>query len=597
MANSITRRRSAAPGLAGATGLLAVTVVGNAAGARDVLAQALRAASEREGHQRSLEQARFGRALASAHDDLAAVDPALRQLIASGGPGPWEAPAKAALRQLERIGDQLRASRPLRDALADEQGRLPVFGGHAAHVPSRKARPLKRYGDLSAVPTELPERLRRAVRQVGLVLDEVRLLHTADIERSVFVFTLVARAGLVSLTPMLSSWSFVRIDWSPQIIAVWGVAATISLATALRATEIVDLAMEDTTAGVRHRRRLLVLEVPVAVAGLLFAPAWTVAVFVSGWTNWWQRQTPGLEFDWRKLAAFVVAVASLQQAGLHLAGLPTGEAVAETALTMAAVLVTGSSYGAMLPLAFATGVGVIFGDSRRSLSAARRARDELLRCARELEVTAAAIVAAAPEAPVTAQAAATARQAARQLERSADRLGRRGLLASHVLVDLADEAVVRSYLPRWRTVELDRAQAAAAEASEPPPAYAGEPLFEPPDLRVTRLREQRIARRLRLLLEHALNEGHRHGTGGVRVLIERHGDRLVLQVANRPRSATSTGLAQEGSQALKKLAEDLPDGRLERAQEVVPEEVGIPAGPPWWVIEVSWSVSTLEDHT
>jgi len=580
-------------------GVLVLDVVCNAAQARTIVARALRAAAEREREQQDLAAARLGRALGAAHQPLSSAQPHLRALLAVQPAGPWGAPATLALQRLELLGQLLDESRPLREALADDTGRLPVVGGHAARVPLRDGDPLKLYGAADAIPAALPRRAQRGLRQIGLVLDEVRLLHSAEIERTILIYTLVSRAALVCLAPLLGAWSA-----APAPVAatgpigdlVWAAMAAASLATAVRAPAIVEGVMEDSAAGARLRSRLLRVEVPLTAAGLVLCPAWTVVVFATGSTNWWQRQTLGLEFSWRKFGAFVVAVVGLQQVGLAHAGVPLGSAAGETALALLALFVTGGSYGAMLPLAIATGMAVVIGDSRRSLSAARRARDELLSCARALEATADSLRSISPDAPVAARAASTARQAAHQLERSADLLGRRGLFASQVLAELADEAVVRSYLPRSGSPALERLRLAAEDAGEAPPANAGEPIWTPSTLRHARLNSQTDARKVRAALEWALNESHRHGTASVRVLFAVENERLVMRVGNRMRPVEhqQPGLASEGDREFQRVVRRLPNGHPEHRGVASPSELGLSAGPDWYVVRASWSAKGLE---
>lgn len=583
-----------------AVGLLGLDIVGNAPEARRILRQTVRAAAEREAQQAELAAARLGRSLGAAHQPLSNVQPDLEAVLRVLGAGPWTPAARTALVRLGRIGGLLERSRPLRDALADDNGALPVIGGHAAHVPHRRGDPLKLYGRRDAAPESLPASVRRALRHIGVVLDEIRLLHTAEIERSVLVYTLVARAALVCCAPVLGRWSA-----APSPLdglgtardAVWAPIALVSLATAARARGIAELAMRDDPEGWRMRRRLLALEVPLAVAGLLLAPSWTVAVFAAGWTNWWQRQTPGLEFDWIKLGAFVVVVAGLQQLGLAWGGVAPSDAVGESVLTLAAILAIGASYGVMLPLAVATAVGVVAGDTRRSLAAARRAREELIGCARALDAVSDRLDPVAVDAPVAERAAATARQAALQLERAADRAGRGGLLASHLLDELIDEAAVRSFLPRRDSRAHERAAAAAEQSGESPPAFFGGATFAPRPLRTAHVRAQLDARRLRRLIEWALNEARRHGTGSVRVVMAIEDDRLSIRVGNRPRDATgaSGGLAGEGAGELGRLARRLDGGRADQRGPAPPATIGMPDGPEWWVVAASCSASILAD--
>jgi len=582
----------------GAIGLVLLDVACNAPTARDIVVNALDVAEQRARNQRGLVLARLGRSLGRAHQPLSRVRDDLRSVLELSPAADSAAPTAIALERLERIGALLRDSRFLREELGDDRGNLPLFGGHAARITRDRESPLT-YGSGASLPRALPRRVRRGVRHVGLVFNEVRLLHSRDIERSVFEYTLISRALLVCLAPWLGGWTAAPTPLFETGVAgdlAWGGMAVVSVVTAVRTPQVVELAMEDSATGRRLRTRLLRLEVPLAVAGLVLMPTWTVAVFAAGWTNWWQRQTLRLRFSWPKLAGFVAAVVALQQVGLARASVPLPDAAGETALSLLAILVIGASYGAMLPLALATAISVVLGDTRRSLSAARRARDELLVCARDLEAAADSLRPLAASVPAAERAAAGARQAARQLERSADTLGRRGLFVSQVLSELADEATVRSFAPRHGSREHERRVIAAEAMAEPPPAYVGEPIYSPRALQNARLRTQGKARRVRALLEWALNEADRHGTGGIRVLLSLDGDRLVARVANRSRPGVHAvaGLAGEGAAELRRLVKQLPDGRAELRGEAPPSEVGIATGPDWFVVRVSWSAAGLE---
>lgn len=560
---------------------------------REIMADAVEIAHAREEEQLRLARARLGQALSGAHDAVNAVGADLGAALLEAPPeAEWRAPGLAALRRLDAIGFVLRGSRELREVLSDEHGRLPIVGGHARQIRSETT--LKPYhGTLGGLP--LP--LRGAVRQVGLVLDEVRVLHNADIERSVFVMTLASRAALVTLAPLLGGWTVARVPleggWR-LADAGWVAASAIAVVTAAFAPSLVDRAMEDSAPGRQTRGRQLRIEVPIAVAAAFLSPCWTVVVFASGWTNWWQRQTPHLAFDWRKLAAFVAAVVALQSAGLAVQGVGPGAASREIALALLAIAVTGGSYGAMLPLSAWTALSVLIGDSQRSLRTLRGARDEMLACARDLDVAADAITVAAPDAPTALRAAATARQAARQLDRAADRAARRGLLASQVAAEVAGEAIARSYLPRRRSRELEGLRRAATARGAAEPAYATEPIFDPPGLANARVRRQRAARVLRSFIEHALNEAGVHGTGAVRILWIAEGEVLVVRVGNRMRAGEDDGgTGGEGGKALTRLGRRLPRGDVTRGERP-PRDLRVPGDGKWWTIELRCAAEVLE---
>ncbi|HEU5062502.1 MAG TPA: hypothetical protein VFT79_05030 [Solirubrobacterales bacterium] len=543
--------------------------------------------------ERRLESAsaRRGLALVRTHDWLRQVQDSLRTFLARAEPGAEAAEVtEASLEMLEGIRESLDSSRTSRSQF--KRGHVPIVGGNADAISKRLGGALKPY---SWTPAHLfPGRLRGATTQTSMVLDEIRVLHNAEIERSVLLLTLVTRAILVLLAPLLGGWTSADTPLTQTGAAadlVWVLAAAISVATLLDGPRTVDLAMTDSAEAHRFRRRLLWVEVPVALALLLLLPAWTVVVFVTGWTNWWQRQTPGLAFDWRKLAIFVGAVVALQGAGLALQSVQPPLALAEIAAALAAIAITGGSYGAMLPLTVATALAVVVGDGTRSIRVARAARLELLACSKQLNLTAATIDAAAPEMPLARNAASLARKGARNLEREADLFGRRGVQARQVLADLFDQAVTQSTLPRSDSQERKIATAAAKAAGQPPPPYVVEPLLG--DLALARIGERRHARILQRFLVVAMNEAGTHGTGGVR-LLARHGEaRFTVTVGNLPKAADAN-VPGEGQVILERLAGRLPAGRLTAPPGLRPAEaVDFPVPGQWWVAELECDVKVL----
>ena len=449
----------------------------------------------------------------------------------------------------------------------------------------------------SWTPAELlPDRLRWMGTQTSMVISDIRVLHNAEIERSVLLLTLVARAVLVVLAPLLGTWTHADTPLTatgPLADAVWLLAAAVSLATLVKGPLIVDEAMTDSAEAQRFRHRLLRVEVPIALAVLLLQPAWTVVVFVTGWTNWWQRQTEGLEFDWLKLAVFIGAVVGLQAAGLALQGVAVGPAIAEVVVALLAIAVTGGSYGAMLPLTIATAITVVVGDGTRSIKVAHATRRELLACSLQLSQTAAEIDAAAPEMPLARHAAALARKGAEDLERDSERYGQQGARTKRVLGDLCAQALTQSRLdPEDSSAYRDARQAAKA-IGEPEPPYAMPPILGP--LTLARLASRRHANVLRRFLVVALNEASVHGTGGVLVVARRRDERLLVAVGNLPRRIAADG-ASEGGVQLRLLASNLPRGRLtEPAGLRDGAEIGSPLPGPWWVVEAECDIAVLKN--
>lgn len=596
-------RRSRHPAARGLAGLFVLDLAINAPMARRILNQARQSARERDEEQRRLDKAQLAERYSEYHPVLSHVRTVLVELLGSDLPdGAWKSSANRATARLEQIGAALRETRAVRDALVDTDGRLPLIGGHASRVESRREEPMSFKGLLEELRRRLPWRGRRLLHQVRLILEELRLLHNSEIEAAVLRFTLVSRAILVCCTPLLGGWTFARVPFhgaSGAADGVWAGSAVVALLTAVKSETVVSRAMTDSADARRFRWRLLGAELPLSLAGLVLCPAWPVAVFASGWTNWWQRQTEHLRFDWTKLAVFVATVVLLQQAGLAVESIPQPAASGETATTLLAILVLGASYGAMLPLTIATAIDVCVGDASRQLLAASRARDELLACARELQTTADTLQGLVRFTPAASRASATAGQAARALETAADRAGRRVSRPSQVVGELVNEAFVRSFLPRRDTPSYEEAARRAVARGEPPPAHIGGRAFDPRNLRQARIRRPRDAARVRAAIEGALNEAAVHGTGGVRILTSLEADRFKVIIANQGKhdNQQRAGLAGEGTRDLRRLAKRLPDGELDEEPGYgSAAEAGLPGETRWWLVRLSCAAAILEEH-
>lgn len=553
-----------------------------------VVQRALAVTSLRAEEQAASAEARFGAGVSRAHDWIR-VEGDLRPLLDLDLGPRLRAEITRSIEGIEQLREAMRKAGTFRDRHGHSVG--PV-GGHAEAVAERSGGSLKSY---SWTPQQLvPARLRGAGTQFSMILDEVRVLHNAEIERSVLLFTLFARAVLVAMAPLLGAWTRAETPLAGTGLGadlVWAAATLISLSTLAVAPRIVDTAMRDDERARRFRHRLLLIEVPVCLLAVPLLPAWTVVVFTAGWTNWWQRQTPRLEFDWAKLAAYVGAVVALQVLGLAAQSLGAGEIGLEVAITLTAIAVIGGSYGAMLPLALATVLAVVIGDGSRSIRTARRARGGLLDCARQLRATASLIDTTGPELPLARNAATLSRQAAGKLEREADLFGRRGLLAPQVLADLFDQAIGDSRLFRADSVQLELERRAAEDQGAEPPAFALEPILG--ELAFARVAKQRHARALRTLLVSAYNEASVHGSRGVRADLRRRDGQLDLRLANLPRAA-SEGTYGSGGKRLAGLAAKLPDGALAQPPGLHPAaELGYPGDSPWWVVEVRFGEQVL----
>jgi hypothetical protein len=554
--------------------------------------RALEVSEARRARRLETAQAQRGEAVARAHDWMRNAQDRLEDFAAAGSDAEAVESAEQSIELLQGLRDSLDRSRASREQF--KRGRIPVIGGNADVISKRLGSELKSY---RWTPKHwVPPRFRGGVDQTTMVIEEIRVLHDAEIERSVFLLTLVARALLILLAPLLGAWTSAKTPVAATgafADLVWLAAATISIGTVVIAPRAVDLAMTDSPTATRFRRRLLWIEVPIALAVLILQPAWTVVVFVTGWTNWWQRQTPGLAFDWRKLAIFVAAVIVLQSIGLALQVVAIGPAALEVALALVVIAVTGGSYGAMLPVTIATAIAVVVGDGARSIRVARAARLELLACSNQLFRTAAVIDATAPEMPLARNAASMARKGAENLEREAELFGRRGVLARRVLVDLFDQAVSRSALAREDSREYRDAAETAATAGEKPPAYAMDPLPDP--VLMAQIRERGDANALLHFLIAALNEASVHGTDGVRLLCRKRDDKLRVTVGNMF-DEKSIVVPNEGEHILRYYASKLPGGRLTEPFGPRPGSAVESALPfLWWVAEVECDIRVLSN--
>jgi hypothetical protein len=166
-------------------------------------------------------------------------------------------------------------------------------------------------------------------------------------------------------------------------------------------------------------------------------------------------------------------------------------------------------------------------------------------------------------------------------------------MSSHLLPELAAEAIARSFLPRRDTPELERRRTQARESEEEPPSYATEAIFLSQDLIRARVDSQRHARSLRAVIEHSLNEAGVHGTGGVRLIFSVDGPTLTVRVGNRPAADRNRGIGGEGGRHLDRLAARLPNGTVTPGIRPA-ADVRMPAGAEWWVVELRCSVTIFE---
>ncbi|RKQ93818.1 hypothetical protein C8N24_3692 [Solirubrobacter pauli] len=489
------------------------------------------------------------------------------------------ASARAGINALERQLFETRAQRES-DKDVDQQRRL---GGFAPHAPSRAGDPLALYGVRPRLPARVPAELGDVIEQVGLVLDEVRLLHTAEIEWSTLLFTLWARAAIVGLAPALSNATAAPVDLRHPGGMAWAAAAAIATATATAGPRVADAAMDRGAAGRRVRHALLRVEVPATCVLLYTQPSWMSGVFAGGWTNWAQRP----DFSWRRLATFVGVVTTVQSVGLTRRGVSFPRTAAEVAAGLAAVFYTGSSYGAILPLSASTAAQVI-ASGTLPVRAVREARERMLDVAGTLRE---AVAGLELDADVT-----TVVEAAAVLEANADAIEQ----PPDVLFELVETAFRHSDVPLGDTDAAATRARDAELAGEPAPVELRTPLFgDVEGLRTAVVRSAKDARTLHNLLVVLIREAEVHGTMRAYVALDVVGDRLVLRVANERRPVPRRGRRGSGGARIERLARQLPQGRLDRRENTDGAFVGLRPRPGWFGVEVSCSAAVLSgfpDH-
>jgi|GEM_PF-5539720 len=492
----------------------------------------------------------------------------LRRLDDAGVPPAAQAAVTRAREAMATIEAQLAETRSERTARQAEALRR-WLGGFAPEAPSRAGDPLALYGE---APDGLSPLLADVVAQVGSVLDEVRLLHSRDIEWSTLLFTLWARAALVGLAPALGSAAPARRD------AIWATAAGLALGSAGAAPSIADLAMDRGRNGVRARTLLLAAELPVSGLLAYFQPSWATVVFAGGSINWLQRP----DFRWPRLAACVLALSGLQAAGLRRRGASATQAAREIALTLALIFYTGSSYGAVLPLSVSTTAEVVLRGRWRQQRAIRDAHRHLLAVADALR-TAGAALSGVEELDAAAE----------QLEAKAEALERAPAVLSELVATVGARsglAVDDATFETWSVL--------ARERDEPVPVRLRTPIYEPSGLRDERVDAAKHAKALYELLFVILEEAALHGMSRVYVRAFVRDERLVLRVANEKRVPAREGARGSGGTRIERFARKLPVGELDLRGPVEPDFVNALSGD-WFGVQVSCSATILSgfpDH-
>ncbi len=456
---------------------------------------------------------------------------------------------------------------------------------------------IRLYGDPTNLPDRLGPRSRDVLARVGAVLDDVRILNTPQTEWAVLLFTLWARALLVAGAPLLAAASLGYIPlhdgWSLRDLP-WALAGAWSAGTALCAPWIATTVMRRDARGAHVRRWLMVVEIPLSLVAIALTPCWAVAVFASGWTNWWQRP----EFVWTRMFAWMVVVGGLLAGGMAIQDATTADVVVEFAIAMTVVAIIGASYGAMLPLSATLLARTLIG----GLLTPRRARDRadarIADAIRHLLAAARAIEERSPDDAGAVRDVRKLRESAGMLgvrAREGERWARRTPLGLGKLLESAmQDAGVMSSEPKAALLLEE-----ALRNGDPEPVTLEDPTYYQRRLAQTRFRRRRSARALRLLITEVVREARRHGTGPLITHCRLEGDRVVVRFANRVRPGPVRPGRGNGDGNLRTLAGLLPGGDIDVRGMVSGSFIELPGPAQLFGVQASFSIVALdgiEDH-
>lgn len=462
------------------------------------------------------------------------------------------------LQQVERL---LERSRVRRERWATT-GPTEHIGGLAGE--SDSGVDLKRYGDPANLPGWLSAaRSRAALLRVGAVLDDIRLLHSHEIEWAVLTFTLWARALLLVLAPALGALSFAPapdVDAGTVRPALWLLALAWAVGSALAAPRIATLAMEESSLGLRARRVLLAVELPLAVALSLAWPGWPAVAFAAGWTNWWQRLgrspvAPG--FSWTRLGVWIAVAVAAQSSGLVLAAgdVAWWHAVLEVAIALGVIAIIGGSYGAMLPATAGVAARVLFTGARTRRLAGTDAQRLIDDIAEAMTRAADELAALAHRGPADEAAEGVLRRAVDGMLPAATARRRRG---ARELGAIVTAALAEGGHDMW--VEDPRAVAAqdrADGAGQVRPVVVDQPAFATGGI-TDAVVDAQTADTLHRLLVACIVEARVHGTRRVQTILSRDGDTVEVRVANQPNPRGSRRGRGRGVREIQALAGSLP---------------------------------------
>ncbi len=487
-----------------------------------------------------------------------------------------------ALDDLKALEAELRGAAPSM-GVRRRPGRAFAVGGLVADRTSYDDADARRYAHPSRVPTWIRHSgARMTLTRVGDVLDDVRRLHSAEIEGVVLLLTLWARLLIVGAAPWLGALSIGALPLSGSPTAAdlpWAAALAISLATALAAPRIATEVMRRDDHGRRVRRALLTVEIPIAVAALLCTPCWPVLVFAAGWTNWWQRPA----FSYIRLGWWVLLLLGLAAAGGALGALSVAEIATEVAIGMLVIALIGDSYGALLPVSAGLTTRVIIGGLLAPRQARSQADDGIAEAIQLLTGAADALDRDQADGSAAPVEATELRAAADQLAARADREARLSWRAPLGLVALVEDALLYA-------APLAESAPAHALAERARRAGRAAPLTIVPDIdwpvgaQRWRYASRRSAACVRALIIEIVDEATRYGTGPLATFVLLDGDELVLRFVNRVASGVPQGRTT-GEARVQRLAAEA-GGRLTERQRVTGPALGVRPGAQRFVVEV-----------
>lgn len=444
---------------------------------------------------------------------------------------------ESALKSSKSLDREIRDSIPERRSLTEHGIEYGQVAAYADEAESGLEAPPNLYSDhmsLNRVVREFGPR--KLLLNLGGLVDDVRMLHDRDLERVVLNVTLWARLLVLLAAPLLAAASFGRTPlaggfaWSDS---VWLLALVVAAGTAAFSTRIADAVMRRDAAGRESRKRLLLVEVPVACGLLVLAPSWPVIVFSVGWINWWQRPV----YRWRVAAIWIALCAGLivaggvaRSSGSTLALLP------ELGIAMATMAIIGSSYGAILPLSLSVPVREIRIRSRARRVADQGADLELSALANKLRRVVETVEAQYPD------------------ELQSDRSRLLGIAA-----DL-ESSRAPERKQRGGSSGLESLLGGALGVGQ---SSGDSILYVDPSLRILRLRKRSQAQALRAAVRQLAVEARQHGSGRLETQCFAQANRVTLDFMNPVSRASAEPGWGTGEERIRRLLANIPGARID----------------------------------